>query len=613
MDMVGVSDDGSNVILFNRSDSRFYGFDTSEFGPLSEVLGSTQNVIPTITSIAFDEILYSNSTRPTYSYLESDNRITVFTESSAGNGNILTFSLQTSDNGLLPNFASQTTTTTTPAPDLYPEPDGSFKVTSFSFNNDIKKVVTALEYVEEIDEATASSLGLTYNVYKVYKPLIQMNLYLRNNGPYKDSNITNVFITCSDSAGNTQSKNQTIAANLSWEPLLTLPVSFQDPNGGYLSTASSSITKNGGFVYMRKDFDTSNARQGTIDFINNRISASLLNVAQELITVNISSNNYITLSNLVTDLTSSITSSAHNYPNQSLYYQNIISWGYAINTPSFVDLAEDDLTIRNIYLNDDHQLKYLESVPSTIPSWFTDLSFLFCGNQIFTQDLSTWDTSNIQELAYTFCDSNYNQDLSSWDVSSCWNFDSTFRNCAFSQPLSSWDMSSAVDLNYMFDSNQFFNQDISSWNTAIPRTMLGMFKDSVFNQDISSWNTASCTNMASMFENNSVFNHSVSSWNVRSLNDCSEMFNNATSFNQNFAGWILPPTLSEKMRNFCKNTSVNETNIIATCVDWSSTASFMLAGTDVNFGPASVTSPTPEYLTAFFALQNKNINIVDGS
>lgn len=58
----------------------------------------------------------------------------------------------------------------------------------------------------------------------------------------------------------------------------------------------------------------------------------------------------------------------------------------------------------------------------------------------------------------------------------------------FNQDISMWDMSNIVSADGMFTSATSFNQDISAWNTVNINNMASMFFGaSSFNQDLSSW------------------------------------------------------------------------------------------------------------------------------
>ena len=71
---------------------------------------------------------------------------------------------------------------------------------------------------------------------------------------------------------------------------------------------------------------------------------------------------------------------------------------------------------------------------------------------------------------------------------------------AFNQDLSSWDTSAVTDMANMFYGATAFNQDISSWDTSKVTSMGSMFTSATaFNQDLSNWDIGAVTNMTNMF------------------------------------------------------------------------------------------------------------------
>ena len=106
---------------------------------------------------------------------------------------------------------------------------------------------------------------------------------------------------------------------------------------------------------------------------------------------------------------------------------------------------------------------------------------------------------------------------------------------AFNQDLSSWDTSSVNDMGNMFYGATAFNQDISSWDTSKVTSMGAMFTSATaFNQDLSSWDTSKVTTMWNMFNGATAFNQDLSSWDTSSVNDMAGMFLNVTLSTANY-------------------------------------------------------------------------------
>ena len=94
--------------------------------------------------------------------------------------------------------------------------------------------------------------------------------------------------------------------------------------------------------------------------------------------------------------------------------------------------AVDNTTLRDLTNADDYT--------KVVTSLCTDFQGLFFSNQIFNQNIGSWDTSNVTNYIRMFYNADgFNQDISNWDVSNATNMDVMFRfNNAFNQDLSGW-------------------------------------------------------------------------------------------------------------------------------------------------------------------------------
>ena len=206
----------------------------------------------------------------------------------------------------------------------------------------------------------------------------------------------------------------------------------------------------------------------------------------------------------------------------------------------------------------------LTSVPRTIPYIVTDISYMFqAATNFFNQDLSSWDTFNVQNMTNAFdgapkfnCSgvamrwdtsnvttmfqmfinaTGFNNNISSWDTSKVTIMTQMFQgatafNC--SGVAMSWNTSAVTNMNNMFYAATAFNSDISSWDTSNVTSMTGIFQGaSSFNKPIGSWNTSKLTNMTSMFQSATAFNQDIGSWNTGSVTNMTSMFNTASRFN----------------------------------------------------------------------------------
>ena len=61
----------------------------------------------------------------------------------------------------------------------------------------------------------------------------------------------------------------------------------------------------------------------------------------------------------------------------------------------------------------------------------------------------------------------FNQDISTWDVSNVTNMECMFEECElFNKDISKWDVSNVENMSDMFSGCKTFNQDISSWDVS---------------------------------------------------------------------------------------------------------------------------------------------------
>jgi len=79
--------------------------------------------------------------------------------------------------------------------------------------------------------------------------------------------------------------------------------------------------------------------------------------------------------------------------------------------------------------------------------------------------IELWDVSNVTDMSYMFCNSQFNRDISGWNVSNVTDMNSIFKNSMFNGDISAWDVSSVTNMSFMFHISQF-NRDISGWNVS---------------------------------------------------------------------------------------------------------------------------------------------------
>jgi len=204
---------------------------------------------------------------------------------------------------------------------------------------------------------------------------------------------------------------------------------------------------------------------------------------------------------------------------------------------------------------------------------------MFHGAKSFTENLSTWDVSNITNMrdtfpltkvrglskwkmpkvtsiAYMFLQADFHEDLSEWNgnMPKVTNMEGMFNRIPYftGEFLSKWDVSNVTNIGYMFVNTNIFNADITKWDVSKVTTMAGMFSHtSAFNQDISEWNVANVTTMESMFINAKVFNQNLSKWDVSKVTSMYYMFAGAYEFFQVLCGeaWLKAKATNRVNRN----------------------------------------------------------------
>ncbi len=214
----------------------------------------------------------------------------------------------------------------------------------------------------------------------------------------------------------------------------------------------------------------------------------------------------------------------------------------------------------------------LVSIPSTIPSTITNISYMFKNLTSFNLNITGWNTSNITNMAGLFNGASiFNQDISTWNISNVTDISYMFNGAsAFNQNISNWNTSSATNMSYMFYNASLFNQDISNWNTSSATNMSYMFYGaSQFNYPLNTdltltkWNVSNVTNMSYMFYGASLFNQDLSNWNISNVTNMAYMFYSASVFNQNISNWNISSinsTAGQSMSNMFDNSGLSKEN-----------------------------------------------------
>ena len=215
---------------------------------------------------------------------------------------------------------------------------------------------------------------------------------------------------------------------------------------------------------------------------------------------------------------------------------------------------------------------YTKGFNGDLSSWDTsnveDMRYMFSNSDNFNGDLSSWDTSNVEDMRYMFSGTtNFEGDLSNWDFSGLsgagrYYIDKVFQNSNnFKGDLSNWDLS-GMDILDIFKTTNNFNGDLSNWNVSgddsfqmmfnyvdnfngdlsnwdiSNRDIRGIFQNSNnFTGDLRNWNIPVSTNFEGMFQNSNNFKGDLRSWNISGVTSLKKMFQNSNNFKGDLSNW----------------------------------------------------------------------------
>lgn len=149
---------------------------------------------------------------------------------------------------------------------------------------------------------------------------------------------------------------------------------------------------------------------------------------------------------------------------------------------------------------------------------------------------------HITTIEGMFAGSNFfNQDISNWNTSNVTDMSGVFNKCTlFNRPIGKWNTSRVLNMSNMFKGSLSFNQPLKDWDMTAVHSISAMFENAVsFNQPLSKWNTSNIEMMDKAFSGAITFNQPLGAWNVSSVTDMYEMFQAASVFNQDLSPWCV--------------------------------------------------------------------------
>ena len=133
-----------------------------------------------------------------------------------------------------------------------------------------------------------------------------------------------------------------------------------------------------------------------------------------------------------------------------------------------------------------------QGIPNRPLNWFTggvnSLEQVFWEANSFNQDIGGWDVTQVTDFTNLFFSAvRFNRPLNTWIINNTPGVNVRMREMfngasAFNQDISSWDTSRVNNMREMFRLANSFNQDIGDWDTGNVITMRIMFSGaSAFN------------------------------------------------------------------------------------------------------------------------------------
>ncbi len=194
-------------------------------------------------------------------------------------------------------------------------------------------------------------------------------------------------------------------------------------------------------------------------------------------------------------------------------------------------------------------------------SKITDMSELFWDSDRTNAQfagIEKWDVSNVTDMSWMFFGAEYfNKDISMWNTKKLKYAEHMFNGAvSFNQPLNSWSTEQMTNLTAMFLCARKFNQPLDKWNLANARDLSFMFEDSAFNQNITNWDISNAENLQEMFKDCKNFNQDLSDWKINANSIITDILEN-TPIVSDYKK--LPETVfAEQLKELLNNASINE-------------------------------------------------------
>lgn len=271
--------------------------------------------------------------------------------------------------------------------------------------------------------------------------------------------------------------------------------------------------------------------------------------------------------------------------------QNVYYMSYETKNDSIVAIKQANRLPADFATSDRNHIVSSPSSQVPIYAWFDDgiIYYYTDADEIFInvnsrgmfggltklEDISivsSWDTSNVVDMAFMFYENNSLvslDPLENWNTSNAANMSFMFKGLKLItniDALSKWDLSNVGTMQHMFHGAQSLENinGATNWNVSKVTDMLALFMDAKQLSDISGvikWNTSNVTSMRSLFSGDELIESidAVTNWNTSNVTNMREMFYNAKSIQSldALANWDTS-NVTDMQRQFSYNTSLTD-------------------------------------------------------
>lgn len=158
---------------------------------------------------------------------------------------------------------------------------------------------------------------------------------------------------------------------------------------------------------------------------------------------------------------------------------------------------------------------YLNNIDT---SAITDMNHLFAriSNKVGDIDVSDWDVSNVENMAFMFADcKKFNCDIRHWNTEKVKDMSAMFYGCEnFNQILEDWDVSNVESFEEMFEACPKFDCNLTKWNVSKGKSFKRMFYncEKFTGKGLENWKPGTTYNLTDMLKNTKIKPQDLPKW-----------------------------------------------------------------------------------------------------